>query len=197
MCKAVKTLAGYPSIDKPWLKYYSEEAINAPLPECTMYDYLYERNRRYLDDVALSYFDRATTFRELFARIEDTAKAFSCIGVKQGDIVTMCTVTTPETIYAFYGLNKLGAVANMVDPRTSEKGIEHYLNEAHSRVLLILDVVYPKIAKIITNTCVEKVIVVSAGDSLPLFMKLAYKLTKGRQTPPFQQRVTLFVGRRS
>ena len=24
---------GYPSIDKPWLKYYSEEAINAPLPE--------------------------------------------------------------------------------------------------------------------------------------------------------------------
>ena len=24
---------GYPSIDKPWLKYYSQEAINAPLPE--------------------------------------------------------------------------------------------------------------------------------------------------------------------
>lgn len=23
------TLTGYPSIDKPWLKYYSEEAINA------------------------------------------------------------------------------------------------------------------------------------------------------------------------
>ena len=24
-----KELTGYPSIDKPWLKYYSEEAINA------------------------------------------------------------------------------------------------------------------------------------------------------------------------
>ena len=23
-----KKLTGYPSIDKPWLKYYSEEAIN-------------------------------------------------------------------------------------------------------------------------------------------------------------------------
>ena len=31
---------GYPSIDKPWLKYYSEEAINAELPECTIYEYL-------------------------------------------------------------------------------------------------------------------------------------------------------------
>ena len=30
-------LTGYPSIDKPWLKYYSEEAINAPLPECSLY----------------------------------------------------------------------------------------------------------------------------------------------------------------
>lgn len=28
-----KQLTGYPSIDKPWLKYYSEEASNAPLPE--------------------------------------------------------------------------------------------------------------------------------------------------------------------
>jgi hypothetical protein len=36
-----KKLTGYPSIDKPWLKYYSEEAINTPLPECTMYEYLW------------------------------------------------------------------------------------------------------------------------------------------------------------
>ena len=27
-----KELTGYPSIDKPWLKYYSDEAITAPLP---------------------------------------------------------------------------------------------------------------------------------------------------------------------
>lgn len=30
-------MTGYPSIDKPWLKYYSEEAINAPLPESSLY----------------------------------------------------------------------------------------------------------------------------------------------------------------
>ena len=34
-----KKFTGYPSIDKPWFKYYSEDAINAPLPECTMYEY--------------------------------------------------------------------------------------------------------------------------------------------------------------
>ena len=38
-----KELTGYPSIDKPWLKYYSEETINAPLPECTIFEYMHDR----------------------------------------------------------------------------------------------------------------------------------------------------------
>ena len=59
-----KQLTGYPSIDKPWLKYYSEEAIHAPLPECTIYEYLWENNKDHLDDVALNYFDRKITFGE-------------------------------------------------------------------------------------------------------------------------------------
>lgn len=35
-----RDMSGYPSIDKPWLKYYSEEAIHAPLPKYTIYEYL-------------------------------------------------------------------------------------------------------------------------------------------------------------
>lgn len=30
MTKKLEQLTGYPSIDKPWLKYYNEEAINVP-----------------------------------------------------------------------------------------------------------------------------------------------------------------------
>lgn len=28
---------GYPTIDRPWIKYYSEEASSNLLPECTIY----------------------------------------------------------------------------------------------------------------------------------------------------------------
>ena len=35
-----KELTGYPSIDKPWLKYYTEEAINAPFPKMSKIDYI-------------------------------------------------------------------------------------------------------------------------------------------------------------
>ena len=40
----MQELTGYPSIDKPWLKYYCDEAVNGKLPECSIYEYLYERH---------------------------------------------------------------------------------------------------------------------------------------------------------
>ena len=53
-----KHLTGYPSIDKPWLKYYTKDAINAQMPECTIYEYLWENNKDYPNNIALNYFDR-------------------------------------------------------------------------------------------------------------------------------------------
>lgn len=41
-------LTGFPSIDKPWLKYYSEEVIQTSLPQKTLYGYLYENNRNHM-----------------------------------------------------------------------------------------------------------------------------------------------------
>ena len=84
-----KKLTGYPSVDKPWLKYYTEEAINAKMPECTIYEYLWQSNKDHLEDTALRYFDRKISFGELFDNIEKVAKAFSAAGIKQGDIVVV------------------------------------------------------------------------------------------------------------
>lgn len=128
-----KKMSGYPSIDKPWLKYYSEDAINAPLPQCTIYEYLWENNKENLNDIALSYFDREITYSEMFENIDKAVNAFWALGVRPEDIVVMTTVTTPETIYAFYALNRLGAISNMIDPRTSTEGIKQYIEEGNSK----------------------------------------------------------------
>lgn len=182
--EAEKKLTGYPSIDKPWLKYYTEEAINAPLPECTIYEYLWENNKDHLDDVALIYFGKKITYGELFENIDKTARAFSAIGVKYGDIVIVATVTTPETIYAFYALNRLGAIPNMVDPRTSVEGIHDYIKEVNAKYVLSLDVACPKTEEAIKNTAVQKVIVSSPADSLPASKKVAYRISNSKKRLP-------------
>lgn len=167
---------GYPSIDKPWLKYYSEEAINTPLPECTIYEYLWKNNKDHLDDIALNYFGKKITYSELFENVEKAAKGFSAIGVKEGDIVVIATVTTPETVYAVYALNRIGAVANMVDPRTSTEGIKEYLVEVDANYALCIDVVYHKIEKAISETAVKKIIITSLIDSLSQSKKLIFNV---------------------
>ena len=171
-------LTGYPSIDKPWLKYYTEDAINAKMPECTMYEYLWQSNKNHLNDTALRYFDRKISFGEMFDNIEKAAKAFTAIGLKKGDIIIMATVTTPETVYAFYALNRLGVIPNMVDPRTSTEGIREYIREVDAKVVLTLDVAYPKIEKAIVGTNVDRIIVTSPANSLPSVKKALFMLSE-------------------
>lgn len=178
-----KELTGYPSIDKPWLKYYSEEAINAKMPECTIYEYLWESNKDYQSNVALNYFDRKITYSEVFENIEKATKGYSALGLKSGDIVTVCAVTIPETIYSFYGLNRLGVICNMVDPRTSAEGIREYIKEVNSKIVVTIDVAYIKIAEAIKGTDVEKVVIISPADSLPQPKKILFKAFKATKLP--------------
>ena len=43
---------GYPSIDKPWLKYYAEDKREFSFPECSIYDYMCQSNADNLSAVA-------------------------------------------------------------------------------------------------------------------------------------------------
>lgn len=167
---------GYPSVDKPWLKYYSEEAINASLPECTIYEYLVENNKDYPSDIAINYLGRRITYKELFDNIDNTAAAFLKVGVKEKEIVTVALPSIPEALYCVYALNKIGAVANMIHPLAGKNETINYINEVHSRIVVIFDGAYETIADDIVKTSAEKVIVASPADSLPFVLKIAYHL---------------------
>ena len=97
---------GYPSIDKPWLKYYSQEMIDAPLPECTMYEHIFHKNQDNLDRTALYYYGTKISYRQMFQTISYLAGTLEDIGIQKGDIVTVCMINSPETIYLIFALNK-------------------------------------------------------------------------------------------
>lgn len=177
-------LTGYPSIDKPWLKYYSEEAINAPLPEMTMYRYIWKNNKDHLSDVqnhhyrtdiALRYYGAKISYDKLFDNIKQAASSFYAMGVRSGDMVTVMSMHTPETIYALYALNYIGAVANMVYMTLSEKEILHTLENTASKAFLVLDPALERVRNIAEKiTC--PIVVLHVSDSMPAMMKLGYKL---------------------
>lgn len=176
-----KKLTGYASIDRPWLKYYTEEAINAKLPKSTIYQYIWMKNKGHLERSAINYFGKKRTYKQMFTCIEQASKGFSALGVQKGELVSMCMLTMPETIYSIYGLNKIGAVCNLIEPRTNESLIKDRINDADSRVLIVVDVFLEKILRIIEKTKIEKIIVVPLSESMPIKTKVLFNLTKGRK----------------
>jgi len=163
-------LTGYPSIDRPWMKYYSKDALSSALPKCTAYEYLYEKNKDNLRDIALNYCDQKFTYGQLFESIESAAKAFSALGVKKGDVVVICSINIPETVYAIYGLNRLGAISNMVDPRTNEDQLRQYINECNAKLVITVDAAYPIIENAMEGSTANHAVVVSPSDSLSSIM---------------------------
>ena len=170
-------LTGYPSIDKPWLKYYNEDAINTTLPEMTMYEYVWENNKNDLSDIAFSYFGTKITYGDFFENVKKAACSFAAMGVKKDDIVTIMSMHTPETFYAFYGLNYVGAVANMVYMTLSENEIINTLNNTQSKLFLVLDSALEKVNTIKSKIDVP-IIMLSVADSMLPSMKSSYYLKK-------------------
>jgi len=162
--------------ERPWLKYYNEEVQNAKLPEDTIYGYIFSKNIKEQDRIAIEYFGNKLTYKELFHKIEECAKSLVAIGVKKGDIVTICMPTTPEMVYMFYALSKIGAISNMIDPRKSAKEIEEYANEVKSKIFLGVDVASEKYKNLKENTSVENIIIATPYESFVSPLKQILKL---------------------
>ena len=175
-----KELTGYPSIDKPWLNQYSEEALHTSIPKKTMYELLYERNKSRLDNVAIRYYGNDITYGKLFENIRLAAAAFSAHGVVSGDVVTILSLNTPETTYAIYGLNYIGAVANLVVANTTAPELVSNLKDTNSKLFLVLDKMLDSIGEF---ECPIPIITLSIGDSAKGIEKLIFKVMSSKKQP--------------
>ena len=147
----------------------------------SMYEAILKTAERYPNRTALEYFKMEISYKEMIKKINKAAAAMKAIGVEKGHTVTICMPNTPEAVYMFYAVNEIGAIANMVHPLSSEKEIEEYLIQSGSKVMLCIDVSYPRVENIIKNTPVEHLIVVSPTRSMDFLVRAIFKLTKGRK----------------
>ena len=172
------------SEEKVWMNIYSDEAKAVEMPKLTIYNYIKQYNSDQLDKSAIHYYGTDITFRELIARIDECADAFAAQGVRKGDVVSFVSVATPESIVAVYALNKIGAVANTIDPRMDIASIKRMILEANSRILIVLDIAFPKIRKIMDDISQQRIIVQSAYSSLS-FIKKTVMQAKTKTDVPY------------
>jgi len=162
----------------PWKKYYNKKIMNIHLKDENIYQYLLRKieKHNYYDNTAITYFKREITYKEFIKKIDECAKSFKAIGVKKYDIVSILSANIPEAIIAFYALNKIGAVSNMLHPLLSQNELKDILNTYKTKYILALDATVKNLDNIINETKIEKAIILSADSSMDIITKIGYKL---------------------
>lgn len=171
------------SMERPWMKHFPEESRTAEFPKMKVYSYLKETNKHRLHHTALYYYGTKIKVKTLIAKIDEVADAFAAIGVKQGDVVSLLSASTPESIMVFYALNKIGATLNAIDPRLDANSITRMITTSGSKVLIAIDMSYPLVAKIHNHIKQDHIIIQTAATSLPPLKKLALKIAASSRIP--------------
>ena len=110
-----KNLTGYPSIDKPWLKYYPQELISARPSFNSILDRV-KMVWQKPDETIINYYDTAIKAGEFFKRIEQVAKALVAMGVKKGNSIVASLECVPEYIELLFACEKIGCcIKNIIE----------------------------------------------------------------------------------
>lgn len=164
------------SEEKIWMKQFPEEERNLEMPRMKIYTYLKEVNKNRLKTTALHYYGRNITYGQLIRQIDEVANAYAALGIRAGDTVSLLSASTPESIMTVYALNKIGAVTNAIDPRQNTEFIEKMIKDSGSKILVTINIAWPKVRKIKDSIRQDYIIVQTAATSLPLFKKIAMNI---------------------
>ena len=163
------------NINTPWYKYYDGVKQHLEYPDFSVYKLVEYTSFKHLNNVSYNYYGTKKTYYEFLKQIDEAARAYKELGIKHKDIVSIIMPNTPEAIISFYALNKIGAISNMIHPLSGENEIKSFLNNTGSRCIVVIDIALEKINNIIKDTKVKNIILVSASDSMPGYLTIAYK----------------------
>jgi len=184
--KRPKAMPDPQALPRPWLASYPPG-----VPES--YDYPLVPLTRFLDDAAqdfphteaVEFLGYSLSYRELRDQVDRFAAALRGLGVGKGDRVGIVLPNCPQHVIAVFATLRLGAIVAENNPLYTEAELEHQINDAGCKVLVILDPVYQRIARLKGKLpTVRHVIATGIQDALPFPKNLLFPL-RGRKDGTF------------
>lgn len=115
---------------------------------------------------AIEFQNYKLSYAALREQAETFAAALRLRGVNEGDRVAIMLPNIPQTIIAFWGVLKAGAVAVMTNPLYMEKELTHHFEDSQAKVLVTLDLLWPKLEALMDRTEVKLCIITRIADGL-------------------------------
>ena len=126
-------------------------------------------------------YDVAESFGSLISRkkfihdVEAVAGFLDSRNIKKGDVVTVFLPNVAQSFVAFYAINRIGAIANIVHPLTPADALEEIIKTSQSKAVFILDIIMDPYVETLRRLN-RLVIVCSSSDYASSVMKPALKI---------------------
>ncbi|MBS4176104.1 long-chain-fatty-acid--CoA ligase [Lederbergia citrea] len=169
--------------NKPWLKLYPES-----IPTTLVYEqkpvqsYLTKAAEKYPDKMALNFMGKEMTFKELYECSLKMANYLRGIGIEKGDRVAIMLPNCPQGVISFYGILFAGGIVVQTNPLYTERELEYQMKDSRAKAIIALDILYPRISKVMKHTKLENIIVTAVKDYLPFPKNVIYPFIQKKQT---------------
>lgn len=180
-------------MDQPWLKFY-EKGVPQSLtyPNIPLDALLTETARKYPAHTATNFVlkyilgGRMTIGGKLtYSRLNDLVNRFATalyqLGVRKGDRVGLMLPNSPHFVITFFAAMRLGAVIVNINPTYTSRELKHQLEDSGAETIVLLNLFWPRLREVQSETPVKRVIVAHVFDTLPFPSSLLVKSSQRRE----------------
>ena len=150
------------------------------------------------EEIAVKFYGVRTTYNQLDAEVERAANALFAYGIRQGDYISFAMPNLKETIVYIYACWRVGAIVNLIDPRTNSEGILERAQRTDSKLLItVFNICEDKIDGILDRLPGKHVILVNPfSDSLAASKAMVFLagLKYGKEVKAFTESHTVGDG---
>lgn len=168
--------------EKPWLNLYPKE-IPATLayPSAPVHQYLVDTATRHPNKNALHFLGTEMSYQQLYASALKLAGYLQKLGVTKGDRVSIMLPNSPQAVISYFAILMAGGLVVQTNPLYVERELEYQMVDSGANVIITLDVLYPRVAKIMMKTSIRHIIVTAISEYLPFPKKFIYPFIQKKQ----------------
>jgi long-chain acyl-CoA synthetase len=168
--------------NRPWLKNYPEEIPSSLTYESEpVQQYLKKAAEDYPEKSAIHFMGKEITYKELFDSAVKLAGYLQELGIKKGDRIAIMLPNTPQSVIAYYGILMAGGIVVQTNPLYMERELEYQMKDSGAKAIITLDILFPRVSKVMPHTDLKHIIVTAIKDFLPFPKNLVYPFIQKRQ----------------
>lgn len=145
------------------------------------YNYMLEKNKKYMNYTALTFGDRKITYEEMHDRIEKYVRMLYSKGVRNGDIIGVCALNTPESVYLLYALDIIGAVVVGYSPLDNKEKIKKDIELTKPKMVISVDMCYSNFKEFENALNFSTILYSPVESAQDMKLKIGYKLLQLKQ----------------